>query len=249
MALQRARRGDRLALTGRRREKLQEVKEAALREGAEAVLCFEGSVTDQTLVRSHYASIDREWGGLDEAILNAGVGDSRNARDPIAENYRWTFETNVFGVVNWIEAVIPGMIAQRSGVIAAIASIAAFKGLPSSGAYCASKAALRTLLESTRIDLRGTGVDVVTVCPGFVRSELTDRNDPKDMFFLMETSDGVKKMLDGIDRRSRIVVFPWQLTLLMRFIAPHAPGWLYESIVGRFTKRRKKAYVDPVARP
>ena len=106
------------------------------------------------------------------------------------------------------------VVIDFSGTIAGIASIAGYRGLPKSGAYCASKSALITLLESTRIDLRGTGVDVVTVCPGFVKSEITARNDPKDMMFLLETDDGVRRMIRGIERKERLVHFPWQLSCL-----------------------------------
>src|SRR6185436_15871348 len=107
-----------------------------------------------------------------------------------ADNVRWTFETNVFGAANWMEVVLPDMIRAGSGVVACVSSLAGFRGLPRSGPYCASKAALNALCESARVDLRGTGVDVVTICPGFVKSELTAKNDESRMLFLLETEDG-----------------------------------------------------------
>ena len=175
-AIQLARRGWRVAISGRRREHLDETAKRVVEAGGE-VLPLYGAVTEAEVVRGHYAAIKKAWGGLDWAVLNAGVGDAMDAKAFSAETVRWTFETNVLGVCYWLEAVIPGLLAQGSGVIAGVASLAAFRGLPKSGPYCASKAALVTLLESARIDLRGTGVSVVTVCPGFVRSEMTDRNE------------------------------------------------------------------------
>ena len=236
MALQLARKGAKLALTGRREDRLKEVAAAI---GGD-VLLLPGSVTELSEVKRHYALIKEKWGGLDWAVLNAGVGDSMSALEFEAEAYRWTYETNVFGVANWLEAVLPDMIAQKSGVVAGVASLAAFRGLPTSGPYCSSKAALMTMLESTRVDLLGTGVDVVTVCPGFVKSEMTDRNDPGDMWFLMEVEDGAKAIIRGIEARKRIVHFPWALSLPVKYGLNNLPGFIYDFAASRMKPRRKK---------
>lgn len=243
MGVQLGRRGCRVALTGRRKDKLAAAAAAAEEAGGE-VLALRGSVTDPAAVREHYAEIKDAWGGLDWAVLNAGIADSRNAREFSAEHYHKTFAINVGGVVNWMEAVLPDMIAAGDGIIAGIASIAAYKGLPGSGAYCASKAALVTLLESTRLDLRGTGVDVVTVSPGFIKSEITDRNSPDQMPFLLETEDGVRRIIRGIERRKRLVHFPWQLSLPMVYLVPNLPDWLYERVISPLKRRKRKPYVD-----
>ena len=233
MARQLASRGWRVAITGRREDKLKEV-ERVVREAGGEPLALVGTVGDLDMVKKHYAAIKEKWSGLDWAILNAGVGESVSARKFSADKIRWTYETNVFGVANWLEAVLPDMIAAGSGTVAAVSSLAAFRGLPRSGPYCSSKAALNTLLESTRIDLRGTGVDVVTVCPGYVKSELTARHGETSMPFLLETEDGVRRILRGIDRRARIVHFPWQLSYPMKYFLARMPGWLYDRIAGRF---------------
>ncbi len=226
-AVQLARRGWRVAVSGRRREQLEEtarrVKEAG---GDPLVLC--GSVTEPITVKAHYAAILAAWGGLDYAVLNAGVGDMMNAKEFKAEFVQWTFDANLFGVCHWLEAVIPGMLAQKSGIIAGVSSLAGFRGLPQYGPYSASKAALRTLLESTRVDLIGTGVSIVTVCPGFVRSEMTDRHDSQSMPFMMETRDGVAAMLSGIDAKRRMVHFPWQLSYASKYLLPLLPDCLYD---------------------
>ncbi|MBI5200300.1 MAG: SDR family NAD(P)-dependent oxidoreductase, partial [Elusimicrobia bacterium] len=159
MALQLAREGARLALTGRRKELLDAACAEAKAAGAADAIGLVGSASDRKQVAAHYAELKAKFGGLDWAILNAGVSDSRSGRDFSADNIRFTFETNVYGVAEWIEAVLPDMIAAGSGVIAGVSSLAGFRGLPLSGAYSASKAALNALLESTRVDLIGTGVD------------------------------------------------------------------------------------------
>lgn len=242
LAVQLAREGCRLALAARRREKLAETERLVREAGAEC-LCLVEDVSQPEQVRRDYAAIKALWGGLDWAILNAGVGDSRDAREFSAENVRWTFATNVLGAAHWLEAVIPDMVAAKSGVIAGIASLAAYRGLPRSGAYSASKAALVSLLESTRIDLRGTGVDVVTVCPGFVKSEITARNDPRQMWFLLETKDGARRIIEGIEARRRVVHFPWQLSLPVLYVLRLLPGFLYDRLAARL-RRDKKPYVD-----
>jgi NAD(P)-dependent dehydrogenase (short-subunit alcohol dehydrogenase family) len=238
-AVQLARRGWRVAVSGRRKELLDETARLVTEAGGEPLVLL-GSVTVQDEVKAHYAAVKTAWGGLDYAVLNAGVGDMMDAREFKAESVKWTFDANVFGVCYWLEELIPDMLAQKSGIIAGVASLAGFRGLPKSGPYSASKAALITLLESARVDLRGTGVCVVTVCPGFVRSEMTARNEVESMPFLMETADGVASMLDGIDAKRRVVHFPWQLSYVSKYLMPAIPDFLYEPLAAKFAHKRKK---------
>ncbi len=239
LARQLGARGWRVAITGRRADALQDTARLVREAGGEA-LVLPGSVTDDEQVRGHAAAIRAAWGGLDWAILNAGVGDSMDAKEFSAEAVRWTFDANVFGVARWLEAILPGMIAQGSGVVAGVASLAGFRGLPNSGPYSASKAALITLLESARVDLRGTGVDVVTICPGFVKSEMTDRNNPSSMPFLMETADGAASILRGIDARRRVVHFPWQLSYPTKYLLTSLPDCAYDWLAAKLGPLRKK---------
>lgn len=234
-----ARRGWRLALTGRRVDALKETARLVTEAGGEP-LVLPGSVTDMDEVRAHHAAIKAAWGGLDWAILNAGVSESMDSKGFSAELVRWTFDANLLGVARWLELLIPDMVAQGSGVIAGISSLAAFRGLPQSGPYCASKAALNTLLESVRVDLRSTGVDIVTVCPGFVKSEITDRHEAGSMPFLMETEAGCAAIVAGIEARRRVVHFPWPLSYTMKYLVPAVPGFLYDMIASRLGHLRRK---------
>ncbi|OGS39906.1 MAG: hypothetical protein A2506_00500 [Elusimicrobia bacterium RIFOXYD12_FULL_66_9] len=234
-----ARRGWRLALTGRRVDALQETARLVIEAGGEA-LPLPGSVTDMDEIRAHHAAIKAAWGGLDWAILNAGVSESMDSKAFSEELVRWTFDANLFGVCRWLELLIPDMVAQGSGVIAGISSLAAFRGLPQSGPYSASKAALNSLLESVRVDLRSTGVDIVTVCPGFVKSEMTARHGEGSMPFLMETEEGAAAIVAGIDARRRVVHFPWPLSYPMKYLAPALPDFLYDLIASRLGHLRRK---------
>ena len=246
-ARQLGQRGCRLAITGRREDRLEEVASMARDAGADDVITLAGSVTDVEIVKRHYAMIQERWQRLDAVILNAGVGDSRSARTFSASEYRWTFDVNLFGVCNWLECVIPEMLSQRNGLIVGVSSPAAWAGFPGTGSSCASKAALSTMMESVRLDLRGTGIDVVIVCPGFVKSELTDRNDPNEMVMLLDVEDGVRRMLRGVDRRKRVVHFPFPFTHFVRHVIARLPRFIFDPLMARFARRTKKPYRDESA--
>ncbi len=237
-AIQLARRGWKIAITGRRKEKLETVGEAIKSAGGEPLILV-GSVSDLDVVKEHYHAIKSAWDGLDWAILNAGVGDSENALKFSSANVKWTYETNVFGVANWLEVVLPDMINQGSGTVAGIGSLAGVRGLPGSAAYSSSKAALYTMFESIRLDLKGTGVTVVTVTPGFVKSELTDRNKAP-MPFMLTAEDGVRRMLKGIEAGKRVVHFPWRLSLFVFYGLSVLPNWMYDGLTVFLPKRDKK---------
>jgi NAD(P)-dependent dehydrogenase (short-subunit alcohol dehydrogenase family) len=206
--------------------------EVVAREGGDC-LPLVGSVANVDTIKQHYAAIRERFGGVDWAILNAGVSESVDARSFRADVYHRVFATNVGGAVNWIEAVLPGMIAAGSGLVVGISSLAGFRGLPGAGAYSASKAALSTLLESTRVDLRGTGVDVVTVCPGFIRTGDRKPGDDAGKVFLLDLEDGVSRILRGIEKRKRLVHFPWPLSWPMRHIVRNLPDAGYDLLIDR----------------
>jgi NAD(P)-dependent dehydrogenase (short-subunit alcohol dehydrogenase family) len=231
MARQLGGRGWRVAVTGRREAEVRETARLLESAGGEC-LPLVGSVTDAPTVGRHYAAIRERWGGLDLAILNAGISDSVDSRRFRAAPYHDVFATNVGGAVNWLEAVLPDMVAAGSGTVAGISSLAAWRGLPSAGAYSASKAALATLLESTRVDLRGTGVDVVIVCPGFIRNGGDPAGD-KGKPFLMDLDDGVRQILAGIARKKRIVHFPWPLSFFMKYVVHNMPGVCYDWVISK----------------
>ncbi len=235
MARQLGGRGFRVAITGRRERELLETARRVESAGGQCLVLV-GSVTEPSEVKRHYAAVREAWGGLDLAILNAGVGDGVDARTFSAETARRVLDTNVGGAANWLEAVLPDMLAARSGTVAGISSLAAWRGLPGAGAYSASKAALAVLLESVRVDLRGTGVHVVIVHPGFIKNggdPAGDRGKP----FLMELEDGVRCILSGIERRRRVVHFPWQLSYLMKYGVHNLPAFAYDWLIGRLAPR------------
>ena len=166
-------------------------------------------------------------GALDLVIANAGTSQSgRKIQDQKLEPMAQLFDINVRAACLTITAALPAMVAKKSGTVVGISSIAAWRGLPVTAAYSASKAALDVFLESCRVDLHGTGVHALTIYPGFVKTELTAKRKKK-MPFLMELDDAVRIMARGIDRGQARIAFPWQTATVMRTVGA-LPGWLYE---------------------
>jgi NAD(P)-dependent dehydrogenase (short-subunit alcohol dehydrogenase family) len=242
LARELAARGCRMALFARRRERLEALQGAlaALRaaEGAGTdVLVQPGDVRDRVRVGEAIREAEARFGGLDVVILNAGIGDSLFPDRFSAELVERIMATNFLGAVYGIEAALPGMLARRAGKIVGISSIGAVRGFPLSASYCASKAALTTFLESLRLDLRGSGVGIVTVSPGFIKTPLTDRNR-FPMPFLQPAERAARLIVRGIERGKREVHFPLRLTVPMKIVRC-LPGSLYDFLVTRYMRGKK----------
>jgi short-subunit dehydrogenase len=127
-------------------------------------------------------------------------------------------------MVNCLDAVLPGMIARSSGAIVGVASVAGYRGYTRAEAYGTTKAAAINLLESLRIDLDSLGVNVQVVNPGFVRTELTERND-FPMPFMIEADDAARRIADAIEKEKAEAVFPLPYRLGMKLVrfAPVRP--------------------------
>ena len=153
-------------------------------------------------------------GGVDLAIANAGRSVIERLASGDAAPGADTVNVNVLGVLHTLQPLIPAMIGQGHGHLVTIGSVAGFRGLPGKGAYCASKAAVKTLMDAWRPELRPHGIRVTTICPGWVVSEMTERN-PYPMPFLMQTAEAARLTAGAIARGRRTYVFPWQMRLLV----------------------------------
>jgi short-subunit dehydrogenase len=147
-------------------------------------------------------------------IASAGIGTTTRVEDLCQEEATAMIEVNVIGVVNSVTAVTPQMTQRGAGHLVAISSLAAYRGVPQSAVYCASKAAVSALFESLRIDLKGTGIDVTIIHPGFIRTPSTATR--KRMPYLVELDDAIHKMIKAIERRQKSYAFPWQLATIVR---------------------------------
>ena len=134
------------------------------------------------------------------------------------------FHVNLFGVIYAIEAVLPEMLQRKQGHIAGVSSLAAFKGLPGESAYCASKAAVNTYLEGLRIQLRHKNIAVTTICPGFVKTPMTEPFEFK-MPFIMDADAAARRIVRALRRRRKVYNFPWPTALLMN-LTRWLPDWI-----------------------
>lgn len=230
LAIELGRRGATIGLLARRAETLSEIQREVEDAGGRA-LALAADVRDTDAVRAAASQLREKLGRIDVLIANAGIGATTDARALEAKEVADVLGTNVMGAVNSVTAVLPEMIEKRSGQLVVISSLAAYRGLPKSGAYCASKAAVSAFFESLRVDLRGTGVGVTIIHPGFIRTPLTEGRSAKMPFF-MELDDAIKKIIRAIEERKKSYAFPWQLATLVR-IGMVLPASWYDKVASR----------------
>ena len=202
------RRGATVAISARREDRLAEVSGGAM-------LVVPIDVTDATSVATAATRVREELGPIDLAVLSAGYWKQMDPADWDSGVFDQHIRTNLGGMSNSIAAVLPGMLQRRRGVIAGVASVAGFRGLAGAEAYGATKAAQINLLESLRVHVARTGVRVTTICPGFVRTDLTAGN-PFPMPFIIEPDQAAQSICNGLEHERTEIVFPPPMALLMK---------------------------------
>lgn len=227
LALELGKRGARVGLTARRVEELSKVAEEVSRAGGQA-LALPADVRRAEEINEVESRVREKWGRVDVLVANAGMTSTTAGTKLDASEAGDVITINVIGVVNSVAAVLPDMLKRGEGHLVAISSLASYRGMPKSGAYSASKAAVSTFFESMRVDLRRSGVAVTTIHPGFVRTPLT-ANRKKKLPFLIEADDAACRIVRAIERRARTYAFPWQLASLVR-VMRHLPGALYDRL-------------------
>jgi short-subunit dehydrogenase len=214
LALRLARRGHTVWLAARRKDALDEQVAAIRAEGGRAE-AFVLDVSDPEATEARVRELDREVGGFDLAVANAGIGG--RAR-PVAEqtlgDFRSIVETNLLGAVATLLAVMPGMLERGRGHLVGVTSLAGEIPLPAGADYGTSKAALSFFLESAACDLRPRGLFVTDVRPGFVKTPLTDKNR-FPMPFLVPLDEAADLVDRAIAKRQRVVRFPLPLKLAL----------------------------------
>lgn len=217
--------GVELSLTGRDPGRLRAVSEICSRLGArvnEEII----DVTDRAAMAEWLEKMD-SGRAIDLVIANAGIsagmGKSKTGENP--EQVRELFAVNLLGVLNTIEPALPKMIRRGRGSIALMSSLAGFRGWPGAPAYCASKAAVRSYGEGLRGSIAHTGVKVHVICPGFVKSRMTEVNE-FPMPLIMDADRAAKIIARGIERNKGRIAFPlpvfffvWLCAALPDFIA------------------------------
>ncbi len=208
LAIAYAKMGVNLFLCARNQQKLEEVKNICEAMQAKVVVkSFD--ICDEKLAEKFIAEIE-EHHPLDLIIANAGISAGTAGGTESFAQVKNIFETNLNGVLNIIHPAIEKMKNRKKGQIALISSLAGFRGLPSSPAYSASKAAVRVYAESLRGNLADFGIEVNAVCPGYIKTPMTDVNDFY-MPFLMEVEKAAKIIKAGLEKNKSRLAFPFPL--------------------------------------
>jgi short-subunit dehydrogenase len=218
-----AARGHRVGLIARRRELLESLSEEIRARGGTAHVA-PADVTDRAALHAAIGEITHHLGPVDVLVSNAGHGVPTRLDPMNIEAIETTIRVNLLGVIYSIEAVLPAMLRRGAGQIVAISSLAAYKGLPGESAYCASKAAVNSYMEGLRVQVRDRGIGVTTICPGFVRTPMTDIED-FPMLFPIEADEAARRIVRALRRRAKVVNFPWRTAALMG-LARLMPDWV-----------------------
>jgi short-subunit dehydrogenase len=224
-----------LGLAGRNRDRLSRTEGACRAAGAQVEYAAI-DVADTAAMAAWIEQFDRAH-GIELLIANAGTSagpDPDSPGEPAATTLR-QIAVNLVGAVNTIAPLVPALCARGRGRVVAIASVAAFRGLPYSPGYCASKAGLRAYAEALRPRLAQHGVGVTVVSPGFFTSPMTDRWDGPTPF-LASGERAARRIKRGIDRGAARIDFPWPLVLGMRF-CDLAPAPIGDAILRGFRFR------------
>jgi len=219
--------GIRLSLAGRDTARLSAVARACRDAGAETyITAFD--VTDAAAAAGWINDAD-DIQPIDLAIANAGISAGTGGGAETAEKARVILQVNIDGVSNVILPAVMRMRSRRRGQVAIMSSLAGFIGMPGAPAYCASKAAVRVWGEALRADLAAEGIGVSVICPGFVRSPMTDINR-FPMPFLMDADRAARIIVAGLVRNKGRIAFPLPMYLTVRAIAA-LPVWLRDRLL------------------
>lgn len=228
LARELAARGASLALSARRRDKLEELVAAC--PGARVEPLDVTRPGDFPRVRDGLLGA---WGGLDVVILNAGTYRPLRAWELTPELIRETLRTNLEGLLDGVAAALPPLLEGGSGALVLMGSVAGYGGLPRATLYGPSKAALINLAEVLYLDLAPRGVSVFLVNPGFVATPLTARND-FPMPALISAEEAASRILAGLATGAFEIHFPQRFTLVLRLLR-WLPRRLYFPLVHRVT--------------
>jgi len=223
-----------VAVTARSEDKLKEMEKLSDR-----IVAFAGDVTDAKEMTLMVEKIENTVGPIEMALLNAGTYTPDTLENFSAESFKKLYEVNVFGTVNCLEPVLNQFKKRKRGHVAIVASVAGYRGLPSSLAYGSSKAALINLCEALAAESAGSGIKVQVISPGFVKTPLTDKNEfPMPM--LMPVDKAADKLVKGLSSSRFEITFPWIFAFLTKLFGL-LPNRAYIWAIGKIKRKRDKS--------
>ncbi len=235
LAITLAAEGARIAALDRQPELLDSL--AAELKG-KPVACAVVDVTELPAVRAAVTQLETQLGPTDLMVASAGIGIETPAEGFRGEDFAAQIQVNLIGVANAIDAVLPGMCQRRRGHLAALSSMASYRGLPHMAGYCASKAGVNSLLDALRLELGPLGIAVTTLCPGWIRTPLTADLALPDTD-MMDVREAVRRMRPRPCARQSFLAFPaataWKVRLLR-----HTPQAVSDWLTRHWARKMKK---------
>ncbi len=224
-----------LGLIARRKPELESLRSQLPGE----ISLYPADVRDSRALQAAAHDFIARYGCPDIVIANAGIsiGTAPDSADDLAV-FQEVFDVNVLGMARTFQPFLAPMRAARRGTLVGIASVAGYRGLPGSGAYSASKAAVISYLESLRVELRASGIKVVTVCPGYVATPMTARN-PYPMPFILSAEAAAQKIARTVARGRAHAVIPWPMALIACLLRV-LPRPLYDRLLARAPRKPRR---------
>jgi short-subunit dehydrogenase len=226
-----ARAGHTVAITARSADKLAALAQQAYGQGR--IVAYPADVLDGDAVKAAAQKIVADLGGIDTAILSAGTYTPDKPGVFDAAGIEAQFALNVGGTVKTLDAILPHMRKAGHGHIAIVASVAGYRGLPMAAGYGATKAALINMAESLKLDFARQNIRLQVICPGFVKTPLTDKND-FPMPFIMPAEKAAGLIARGLASHRFEIAFPWQLVWSLKLMRV-LPYGLYFPLIARTT--------------
>ncbi|WP_151899494.1 SDR family NAD(P)-dependent oxidoreductase [Sulfurimonas hydrogeniphila] len=201
-----------LILLARREQKLQSLQKE-LAPKCKSITLLVVDVTDFVQLQKKVRSV----GAVDLLLLNAGISLGHTQTIPTIHDFQNLYNVNVLANHAILEVLLPQLQAQKSGHIVFVSSLSSLFTMPSAKVYASSKRALNAYAEGIFYKYAKDGLHVSILLPGFVKSEMTDKNEFK-MPFLLDTAEGVKRMKKAIEKRKKFYAFPLRFYLIIRFM-------------------------------
>jgi len=222
-----------LALVARRKDLIESWVEE-FGEITAKIKIVKCDVSKKDDVSEAFGIIQTEFGRIDIAILNSGIGFHVTPETYDSKYAEETINTNFLGVVYWVEKLLPDMMERKSGTIAGVSSVADNRGYSHSGFYSASKAALSIYLNGLAVELHNYGIKVITIKPGFVKTPLTDKNNFK-MPFMISAEKAADIIFKGMKKNKSMIQFPLPTVISTKIIGL-IPNRLYGFLENQFKK-------------
>jgi short-subunit dehydrogenase len=216
-----------------------DINEAGLRGAYEemkthTIACRVADVTDPAGLLQATRELEGELGPIDLLIANAGVGMETSGLKYNIDNMNKVLSVNLLGVSNSIGAVLPGMVERKRGHLVGISSVASYRGLPRMLAYCASKAGVNAIMDGLRVELAPLGIHVTTICPGWIKTPMTENVKPTEP--LLEVETAAQEILYAIRRKLAFHAFPRMTRWKLGFITSLPRSW-QDAMIRRMVKR------------